>query len=338
MAEDGDRLSLENVTRLMEGYLTTRTQEDFPWIVKGPEDVECRVSAVIYGDHRKRSCLCGHQSRRHNELGCKSCSCPRFVNCVRHVGKLDLLGRMKHDPRILCDIDHKTTYRIDARFLNQFQQDSQVTGYLYDLSQMMGVEPTTVCAFINAIEVQVVPGSTRQCKEHGVPYSECGVLHIKTQIVGPIQRTEQQFVTWQKVAYSLALRYHLACGAPEVRTWPQEGPFSGGCGYCEFREWCLADRKVDLVHRMFEETPWVHEGFDNLKGTETTLFIDNSTLKATAACTTQALMRYYWGYSNAEQKGPLQAGTAVHAALEAWWKGKSKEECLQALANCYNKA
>ena len=48
--------------------------------------------------------------------------------------------------------------------------------------------------------------------------------------------------------------------------------------------------------------------------------IDNSVLSATQTCETQAALRYVLGYDSAEDRAPLMAGTAVHAALAAWLK------------------
>lgn len=46
--------------------------------------------------------------------------------------------------------------------------------------------------------------------------------------------------------------------------------------------------------------------------------IDNSTLRAMAQCTTQAVLRYGMGYTTPEEGAPLLAGSAVHAALDTY--------------------
>ena len=60
--------------------------------------------------------------------------------------------------------------------------------------------------------------------------------------------------------------------------------------------------------------------------------VDNSTLASTQTCETQAALRYVLGYDSAEDRAPLVAGTAVHAALAAWLKsGGNALEAMRVL-------
>ena len=52
------------------------------------------------------------------------------------------------------------------------------------------------------------------------------------------------------------------------------------------------------------------------------LFIDNSTMKAMARCSTEALVRYGLDYAAREERAPLRAGSAAHRAMETYYKGE----------------
>lgn len=64
--------------------------------------------------------------------------------------------------------------------------------------------------------------------------------------------------------------------------------------------------------------------------------VDNSILASTQTCETQATLRYVLGYDAAEDRAPLMAGTAVHAALAAWLKSRGNATiAIQALEKEY---
>lgn len=334
-----DRLAPENIRMILSSWMERHNAESFPWITD-PKMVEVSVCAPLF-EADNNICICGH---KHDDLGhapCKTCTCPRWVKTIYHVGKLDLLGRLRSEPAILCPVDHKTTGKIDGRFVQQFTLDSQMSGYLYDASHLSG-KPVNTC-FINAIEFSVVPTSTRKCPLHGVPYEECGPSeHIKYQVIGPIERTDRQIAQWKETAIGLAIRYHRLCGE-SLKTMSyvrQDGTFNGSCGFCEFREYCLADRAPKQVPLMYEQRAWspVEHVFGpkGLKKSDPLgLYVDNSILAATARCSTQALMRYALNWTNAEQTGPLGAGTAAHKCLEIWFQGGTEKEALEAFDNAY---
>lgn len=58
------------------------------------------------------------------------------------------------------------------------------------------------------------------------------------------------------------------------------------------------------------------------------LYVDHSTLRATASCATQATMRYHLGYRAIEPSVKAQAGTAIHEALAVHFRGGSPAEVL----------
>lgn len=59
------------------------------------------------------------------------------------------------------------------------------------------------------------------------------------------------------------------------------------------------------------------------------LYIDNSTL-GTVACSTLALVQYGLGYRSREEAAYLQAGTAGHAAMEAFFTGQGVDAAMDA--------
>lgn len=341
-AQRPDRLDADNIALILAGWFDRHNFDSFPWITD-PKRVEVGVSALLMqGEDR---CLCGHAKADHTHKGvvgaCDECLCHRYIENIYHVGKLDLLGTLRSDAKSLCPVDHKSTGKIDGRFIQQFTLDSQMTGYIYDAAHLSG-KPVSTC-FINAIELSLIPTSTRKCPAHGVPYEECGPSeHLKFQVIGPIERTRRQLDEWRETAIFLARRYHKLCSESlasihEVR---QEGTFNGGCGYCEFREWCLADRAANQVPHMFTQARWSPVGHvfgqaGLAKADPYGLYIDNSTLKSVAACSTQALMRYGLHWTADEQSNPLLAGTAVHAALECWFKGGSADAALKVFHERY---
>lgn len=67
----------------------------------------------------------------------------------------------------------------------------------------------------------------------------------------------------------------------------------------------------------------------------TTLYVDNSTLSALAACDTRVLLRYIHGWTGAEDSMALEAGKAVHTALEVFFKTNDRKQALTAFRAAY---
>ncbi len=65
------------------------------------------------------------------------------------------------------------------------------------------------------------------------------------------------------------------------------------------------------------------------------LYIDNSTLKAVARCSTEAMLRYAYGYTSAEERAVLRAGTAFHTMAEVHFKGGARDDALAAFDGAY---
>lgn len=67
-----------------------------------------------------------------------------------------------------------------------------------------------------------------------------------------------------------------------------------------------------------------------MKFIDDVLYVDNSCLTATHDCETRGLLRYWHGYTSREERAPLKAGQAGHAALEVYWSsGFDLERALE---------
>lgn len=335
-----DRLSHANIRTILEAWFDKHTLDSFPWITV-PKWVEVPVAMPLR--KWKTTCLCGHRLRDHDGTRetCDLCDCNQYRDTIIHVGKLDLLAKLRRDPSVLCPVDHKSTGQLNGRFVAQFQIDSQLTGYMADAGYHCDTPPHKLVAYVNAIELSILPTSERKCGTHKVPYEECGPLHMKCQVIGPIERSKGQIEEWKDTAVDLAKRHHMLLSYNErlVHQLRMEGTFNGSCGYCEFREWCLQDRSYQQIDGMFSKTPWTpwdHAALPPPKPNE--LYVDNSILKSVATCSTQDMMRYGKSWTSESQGGPLHAGTALHKAMEVWFGGASATRALRAFDEAYEEA
>lgn len=311
-AELPQRYERENLIRLLRAWSDHHASlNQFPW-----RTVEVEHPFLLPLSDPDR-CACGHARAVHHDY-CKRCACPEFTP-LYFSGKKDIRGKW-FDPRVgkkkRCVVDHKSTGRLDKQFVDQYMLDSQMSGYIWsDLQEFGNCE----IAFVNALEVNIVPNSERKCAVHKLPFSECGTEHIKYQVIGPIVRSRQQLDDWRSEALELAARFYrnLYVTPNEVRV---PGRFNGSCTRCEFIRWCDADRTMKKLNKWFDRVqwePWRDDRIDMPKGR--VLVVDNSILKATAACDAQSRMRYGEHFTTKDQKLPLLAGTAIHKFLEVWF-------------------
>lgn len=152
-------------------------------------------------------------------------------------------------------VDHKFTGRITPQWIEQWQMDSQITGYLWLVSQL--VKKPIRKAWINAIEFSKLPDSNRKCATHGVLYTECRLLHAKWLLIGPLTRTPQQIYEWGETARGLTIALRTLAEWPleKVNQLPVEGMFTGKCSYCRFRAFCKTGRKPDYAKHLLSNPP-----------------------------------------------------------------------------------
>lgn len=219
-----DRLGWENLKLIMEEYYLQHPIERFPFDPL-PNTEEKAVSAML-------------------------------TDTVEAWGVLDLRGREKQTgARYICD--HKTTGKITSWWTKQFRLGSQMTQYIWLDAQESGEVVTG--AFINAIEFGLLPQSNYKCRTHKVPYSECKRYHARWELL-VTSRSPEAINTWLQDARALARRFEVlmkACPSVEmIQYMPQEGRFNGSCTFCQFRDFCDAGRKPELVETMLIYSPW----------------------------------------------------------------------------------
>lgn len=66
-----------------------------------------------------------------------------------------------------------------------------------------------------------------------------------------------------------------------------------------------------------------------------TLYLDNSTLAATATCSTRGLLRHHYGYTAAEEKPIFAVGRAVHESLASYLSGNRIADALRVFDEHY---
>ena len=155
-------------------------------------------------------------------------------------------------------VDTKSTGSyITAEYKRGYRTASQVTGYLWGLREVTGLP--YLGAFINAINIKKIPNSNRRCSDHGVQYSECGLMHAEMELF-PVSRTPQQIEAWRANAIQLARRYRARLErvrtAADLPMVPMEGQFAQGggvCRQCIAADFCALGRPAAYVDSIFEQ-------------------------------------------------------------------------------------
>ena len=155
-------------------------------------------------------------------------------------------------------LEHKFTGNLTNDWVEQWRMDSQLSTYIAGAQENTG--KNVLGAYLNAIELKKVSDSNRKCKDHGVPYEECGTQHSKSFLFGPIQRTPEELKEWRKTATGLAKkfwdlrkRFPAVADIHRVRT---QGKFNGSCRWCGFKDFCQVGRPVDLAGQMLRVEKW----------------------------------------------------------------------------------
>lgn len=337
------RLLLPNLRLVLEAWYERNEGATFPWRPPRPEEVEIGFSYALEPERCVCSCMRANHRRTRLRSGkvrrteCQRCdACPRYQE-LQFCGRIDLLPQA-HEGRTHTPVDHKTTYDLTALWVRQWLTSSQITGYVWAAGQYCG-EPVST-AYVNAIALREVPTSDRECKEHAVPYNECGKLHVRFEIIGPISRSDAQVRRWVEDVQRMAAAYRralLAYHPSRHYGLPQEGTFHDACSRCELQEWCENEQPSDLESLGYVRRPWspITHAMPGTKPHGPVFHMDNSTLRAAAMCTSQAVVRYGWDYTRREQTAPLRAGIAIHAALEAFFRGATLQQATEALERAF---
>jgi len=132
-----------------------------------------------------------------------------------------------------------------------------MTGYVWAAQETLGQTITGV--FINAIEFSKLPDSNRKCPTHGVFYYECGIHHSKAELL-IYTRSLDQLDQWKTDAIRLARKYLALARATskieDIGSVAMQGTFHGACGFCDFKDFCGANRPLHMAKSMLIHKPW----------------------------------------------------------------------------------
>ena len=154
-------------------------------------------------------------------------------------------------------LDHKTTGKVTAWWAKKFRQSSQLSGYAWFTRQETGSPVGQVG--VNAIEVAALPGSSKRCATHGVPYLQCRLDHCVFQVF-TYERTEDQLEAWKRDAIELAKMARTYMSVFQtiemLRYAPRTGAFSESCIFCEVKDWCAAGFEPKMCEALTVYDPW----------------------------------------------------------------------------------
>lgn len=172
-------------------------------------------------------------------------------------GRMDLL--VQDQTGAVVPADHKMTGRIAPSWVDKFRIDSQLSGYMWAAKKHTG--KLTTKAYINAIQLGVLPGSNRMCPLHKREYAECGSLHSEAKIF-LVNRTPEMIQRWRRDAIILGRRFKelkalgKEKGESVIKDLPMEGAFFNACMYCEFASFCAHGRPVESLKDLFVKDKW----------------------------------------------------------------------------------
>lgn len=170
-------------------------------------------------------------------------------------------------------LDHKTRWgQINQYWLNKFKCNSQFAGYIWGTQQAVKHIPNSLSAqkiYVNVISMAKLPSSSRKCRIHKTPYSECRELHTDSQLL-QYGRTPQQLEAWRLGVSILApamqdtlnsyTKIELLPYAPRLGMFRNHGE---PCVYCDLKSWCDQGFDLDLKDAYtdpYRWEPWEEEG------------------------------------------------------------------------------
>jgi hypothetical protein len=167
------------------------------------------------------------------------------------VGRIDL---MPEDPvsKAMMVLDWKTTGRMSDWWLKKWRMDSGLNGYAWAAREFMpgSVFPGNV---IGVVELPKLSMPGKKCKKHGVDYGECRKFHPQHQVFS-VSSEPHMIEEWRRSALWGAKRlkalirdYGPRNGKEGVKYVRMLGKFNGMCVFCEYQDFCLADRPVEWI-------------------------------------------------------------------------------------------
>jgi hypothetical protein len=179
---------------------------------------------------------------------------------IHLTGLLDLIVEYPDAQSSIVAVDHKTTGRPDLEWKRKLQMGTQFPGYRWALTQLYPDRfvPRTI---VNGIHFKRVAGSSRKCPEHGVHYTECGILHLDHQWFH-VEYYSHLEEAWKRWALTTAQTFgYLKENVKNVTDIKRlnildQGKANGACYRCDFFDFCFSGRRPDVADRMFIQEEW----------------------------------------------------------------------------------
>jgi len=158
----------------------------------------------------------------------------------------------------IVPVDTKSTGRITAWWAKKWRRSSQLTGYAYAMEQWQ--QASCNRAYIDAIELGKLPASSKtKCRTHKVPFSECRWEHAKSEVLVTM-RSPESVAKWKESAVFLARKCMAMNGAitdlEMLRYVQAPGEFNNSCTFCQFADWCGADRSLTYLTQEYIIDKW----------------------------------------------------------------------------------
>lgn len=180
----------------------------------------------------------------------------------RIIGRIDQV--ISYQGRLVIG-ENKTTGSLSGFWKDKWPMSSQLTTYVYGGQHgVVDGKPLGLPveeALVLGIELRKVPNSETKCRDHKLPYRECGDLHVKWEFSGPHPRPDGFIQRWRRDALKAAKRYawmqaNVTTIREAVDQLEQQGQFSQACMFCEFKDYCRQGLPVELMEANLQVNRW----------------------------------------------------------------------------------
>ena len=181
---------------------------------------------------------------------------------VMVMGRIDLMA--VYQGRMVV-FENKTTGSLNDWWKKKWPMHTQPTTYVYGAKygtvggKLLNL-PVEECLILG-IELRKLPNSDTKCKDHKLPYRECGDFHAKWEFSGPHPRPEGFLQRWRRDALSAAKRFawmkeNIHSIQDCADKLEQQGQFNGACSFCEFHDSCRQGLPVNVMEANLIHQPW----------------------------------------------------------------------------------
>ena len=227
-----DRLSFSNVRRTLSRFLSYYSQYPVPYQVQ-PDLVEVTFEAPLdeHGDYRI-------------------------------IGRIDQVET--YQGRLVIG-ENKTTGSLSGWWKDKWPMASQLTTYVYGGKYgLVDGKPLGLPveeALVLGLELRKLPNSQTKCKEHGLPYAECGDVHAKWEFSGPHPRPDGFLQRWRRDSLKAAQRFawmkdNIHSVKDAADQLEQQGQYNGSCVWCEYKDYCRQGVQPELMEANLIKDEW----------------------------------------------------------------------------------